>query len=508
MHYNEFSCNRHVGFSDLKEYVKHQLIAYLKREDFEKIISGTLTEDSFKNLIKDYLTKVEAASTYQPKGDYLTEHQSLEGYAKTSEVKGMLEGYYTKEEVNEVIKEVDITDQLVDYVKLQEFIEELAKKADKTEIPSLEDYAKESWVEENFQPKGEYVTNSDLEEALQKLDTQLFVVTDTLPDRPKEGNENKIHVVPATPMSAQASADFNAYVEWIWVGIKWEKLGEFKTDINLDGYATEDWVKDYINGLTTSTKFVDLGLPSGLLWADRNLGADSSDDTGLYFAWGETKGYTKEEIQNDPGLFTQERYKFYLSQSEYTKYNSEDELTTLLPQDDAATTMLGSSCRIPTAEDFEELLKNTIVEAILPDGTTISSNWSSEQNKLVWDKGGAKGMEKIKFISKTNPNNFIVFPFVNALANGGEGITTSSPYRSSNIEEVSQSKVLEFEYTKVFVSALDRHWGSPIRAVSREVSLDKHIIEANQRFEKIENELDNYMSEDDIQSLFNNIYSN
>jgi hypothetical protein len=43
-------------------------------------------------------------------------------------------------------------------------------------------------------------------------------------------------------------------------------------------------------------KMVDLGLPSGLLWADRNVGAISEYDYGLYFQWGDTKGYTKEEV--------------------------------------------------------------------------------------------------------------------------------------------------------------------------------------------------------------------
>ena len=36
-------------------------------------------------------------------------------------------------------------------------------------------------------------------------------------------------------------------------------------------------------------KFVDLGLPSGLLWAETNVGAASSSDDGDYFAWGETE---------------------------------------------------------------------------------------------------------------------------------------------------------------------------------------------------------------------------
>ena len=38
-------------------------------------------------------------------------------------------------------------------------------------------------------------------------------------------------------------------------------------------------------------EFVDLGLPSGTLWATKNLGASSKTDYGLYFAWGETTGY-------------------------------------------------------------------------------------------------------------------------------------------------------------------------------------------------------------------------
>ena len=37
--------------------------------------------------------------------------------------------------------------------------------------------------------------------------------------------------------------------------------------------------------------YVDLGLPSGTLWATMNVGANSETDTGLYFAWGETTGY-------------------------------------------------------------------------------------------------------------------------------------------------------------------------------------------------------------------------
>lgn len=41
-------------------------------------------------------------------------------------------------------------------------------------------------------------------------------------------------------------------------------------------------------GIANAQTYVDLGLPSGTLWADRNVGASSYEDYGDYFAWGET----------------------------------------------------------------------------------------------------------------------------------------------------------------------------------------------------------------------------
>lgn len=104
--------------------------------------------------------------------------------------------------------------------------------------------------------------------------------------------------------------------------------------------------KEYIiNG----HKFVDLGLSSGLLWADRNLGAYSTIASGNYYSWGEV---------SPKGEFTFENYKFYDSTNPlyYTKYNTKDGLNTLLPQDDAATMEWGVKCRIPTKEEVYELM--------------------------------------------------------------------------------------------------------------------------------------------------------
>ncbi len=94
-------------------------------------------------------------------------------------------------------------------------------------------------------------------------------------------------------------------------------------------------------------EWVDLGLPSGTLWATCNVGANSPEEYGDYFAWGETtpKDYYDENTYFDSG---------------YNKYNDNDNggLTELLPEDDAATKNWGSPWHMPTPEQIRELLDN------------------------------------------------------------------------------------------------------------------------------------------------------
>ena len=63
------------------------------------------------------------------------------------------------------------------------------------------------------------------------------------------------------------------------------------------------------NGMENGHSFVDLGLPSGLLWADRNIGADLPEQAGLYFAWGETVGFTAEQVIAKERKFNKSSYK-------------------------------------------------------------------------------------------------------------------------------------------------------------------------------------------------------
>ena len=105
-------------------------------------------------------------------------------------------------------------------------------------------------------------------------------------------------------------------------------------------------------------EYVDLGLPSGLKWAKCNVGAEKETDAGLYFAWGETTGYTASQVETDKH-FSESDYKYGNSSSNLTKYNQSDGKTVLESADDAATQIMGGDWRMPTETEFQELLDNT-----------------------------------------------------------------------------------------------------------------------------------------------------
>ena len=117
-------------------------------------------------------------------------------------------------------------------------------------------------------------------------------------------------------------------------------------------------------GNAGNVEWVDLGLPSGLLWANCNLGATSPEEYGNYYAWGETRpkevyswsAYKYCTVDADGGLLTLTKYNFSAD------YGTPDSLFTLEAMDDAATAAFGSGARMPTSADWEELIRNTTVQ--------------------------------------------------------------------------------------------------------------------------------------------------
>lgn len=91
---------------------------------------------------------------------------------------------------------------------------------------------------------------------------------------------------------------------------------------------------------------VDLGLPSGLLWATCNVGATSPEQAGQYFAWGETTGYTAEQVTGGERKFN------------YNSLKVRNITGNLTAEQDAAHAYMGGKWRMPTKEEFQELMDN------------------------------------------------------------------------------------------------------------------------------------------------------
>ena len=109
-------------------------------------------------------------------------------------------------------------------------------------------------------------------------------------------------------------------------------------------------------------EYVDLGLPSGILWATCNVGAESPEDFGEYFAWGEV--VPKDVYDWDTykyGDFVNDRFALtkYCIDMFYGQNGFVDSLTVLEPSDDAATVNWGVDWRMPTRKDWEELYHTT-----------------------------------------------------------------------------------------------------------------------------------------------------
>ncbi len=140
------------------------------------------------------------------------------------------------------------------------------------------------------------------------------------------------------------------------------------TDLDDDGEITIADISmmvaimnDMHTGEYNGHEYVDLGLPSGTLWATCNLGATSSEESGCYYAWGETTGSCEGKTD-----FSWRNYKYCngLIGEGLTKYNNDpelgyegytDDLETLEPADDAATANWGGKWRMPTRQEINEL---------------------------------------------------------------------------------------------------------------------------------------------------------
>ena len=153
-------------------------------------------------------------------------------------------------------------------------------------------------------------------------------------------------------------------------------------------------------------EYVDLGLPSKIMWAKCDLGASSPENYGDEYSWGET--WTK---------WTTDYYYFTdIVEGQYTKYDSRDKRFFLEKEDDVAYLRLGEGWRTPTWNEMQELIDNCTVTA-----STLN------------------GWPGVMFISKIN-NNYIFFGY------NTKGVVDSRRWTSAVVEsDPTMAKCLRIE---------------------------------------------------------------
>jgi hypothetical protein len=183
---------------------------------------------------------------------------------------------------------------------------------------------------------------------------------------------------------------------------------------------------------------VDLGL--SVKWANMNVGATKDSGFGSYFAWGEIK--PKKYYSWGTYVWSKDDTQFIL------KYSTTDRKSQLVPSDDAASANWGDDWRMPTVDEYEELINNCKWEWITKDG-----------------------INGYKVTSKKNGNS-IFFPITGfRFYEGVQFRAIKGIYWTSTVYTGNPSKAwcLEFDFSKVEVSfgnlSTNRFSGRCVRAV-------------------------------------------
>ena len=229
-----------------------------------------------------------------------------------------------------------------------------------------------------------------------------------------------------------------------------------KTDYRLRAYALDNdgvtygytvWFKTLTdngngggNGTNNGHDYVDLGLPSGTLWATCNVGATTPEGYGNFFAWGEVEPKTVYSWNTYTYCYGGDYYQLtkYCNDSYYGYNGFTDDLTVLLWSDDAAHEKWGwgSGWRMPTRTECQELWNNT---------TNI---WTT--------RNGVNG----RLFTATNGNS-IFLPACNRMR-AGSGCYWSC---SLDADDPSCAYSLGFDSDKVTLIGVERNQGQSVRPV-------------------------------------------
>ena len=220
------------------------------------------------------------------------------------------------------------------------------------------------------------------------------------------------------------------------------QIGDLQDQINsLRGKITT--LQGQISSIPTM-EFVDLGLPSGTMWAKCNIGATSESDYGDYFMWGSTTPNTASEC-------TWTNAPFNGGNTDYNAEAFNKVKNTVCPKDilakgyDVAYKTTNGAARMPTKAEFDELL----------NGTTNA--WVT-----------INGVNGRKFTSKTDTSKYIFIPAAGYRSGGSvDSVGDSGDVWSSSLDTSYPGRAwnLDFGSDSCSLSNLNRHNGWSVRAV-------------------------------------------
>ena len=260
------------------------------------------------------------------------------------------------------------------------------------------------------------------------------------------------------------------------------------TGANYGRILLTDDDKILLKGFPIIYNAIDLKLPSGTLWADRNIGATDIYDGGKLFQWGDPTPYDIPEHNGDTiiegqKMFRWNDYKWNPSGdgSTFTKYNGTDGKTTLDPEDDAAHVNMGGTWKMPTKEQVIELFKGTTQElyAKLNDDSdpvkVANGTYNVNDGDVLWkyidEHTSGEASDKLAYIVLTSRKNgnFLVVPSSVRAVNGYvftvglDGIFWSSSLDSQDVGYAWYGIFAKDNYGVLNYS--DRYGGNGVRGV-------------------------------------------